>query len=233
MSRQHKGFFVVGLAAIAGLWSLPALSKDEACAGISEKCTAGVRYDKTINGTIYSCYDCKQALCKDGGNGGLSGTKTSSVCTSKATTFQPISIDNLVRDNDRLAPKPRPKPLPGSDQRPRSNTRDAKAAPESLLRDHRKGRVPGRGSSPPEHVAEDGDDDGDSGQTRAKPGEVGTEEFDEGDALFGPRTDVESAQPVVTSTPAPERKKDAPPLHPAPIPPGLPIPYPNVTTEVP
>lgn len=233
MTRQRVGSLFLSVAALTILWSAPAWAKDEACAGISEKCTADVTYDKTINGTIYSCYDCKQALCKDGGNGGLSGTKTSSVCTEKATTFQPIPIDDLFRGNDRLAPKPRPKPLRGSDQRPRSTTQDAKAAPESPLRDHRKGRVPGRGSSPPEQVPEDGDDDGGTGQTLANPGEGGPEEFDEADALFGPRTDVESAQPVVTSTSAPERKKDTPPLLPAPIPPGLPIPYPNVTTEVP
>lgn len=233
MTRQRAGSLFLSIAALAILLWAPAWAKDEACAGISEKCTADVTYDKTIDGTVYSCYDCKQALCKDGGNGGLSGTKTSSVCTEKATTFQPIPMDDLFRGKDGLAPKPRPKPFPGSDQRPRSNTRDAIAAPESPPRDHRKGRVPGRGSSPPEHVPEDGDHDGDTGQTRANPGEVGTEEFDETDTLFGTRTDVESAQPVVTSTPAPERKKDTPPLHPAPIPPGLPIPYPNLTTEVP
>lgn len=239
MTRQRAGSLFLSVAALTILWSAPAWAKDEACAGISEKCTADVTYDKTINGTIYSCYDCKQALCKDGGNGGLSGTKTSSVCTEKATTFQPIPIDDLFRGNDRLAPKPRPKPLRGSDQRPRSTTQEAKAAPESPLRDHRKGRVPGRGSSPPEQVPEDGDDDGGTGQTLANPGEGGPEEFDEADALFGPRTDVESAQPVVTSTPASVRKKSKQPPRPEPSPTEvispsgpIPVPYPNTTTVV-
>lgn len=159
------------------------ITADDACAGVSEKCTADVTYDKTINGTIYSCYDCKQALCKDGGNGGLSGTKTSSVCTEKATTFQPIPIDDLFRGNDVLAPKPRLNPLPGGDQRPRSNTGDASAAPESPVRDHRKSGV--------------------AGQAEANPGEVDAERFDEADALFGRRRGVEPAQPGVTVRPAP------------------------------
>lgn len=72
-------------------------SANSACAGISEKCTKDKPYDKTISGTSYSCYDCKQALCKDGGKGGLAGTKTSSVCTEKASTFEPASQDDLFR----------------------------------------------------------------------------------------------------------------------------------------
>lgn len=81
-------------------------AKNEACTGISLKCTKDTLYDKTISDRIYSCYDCKQALCKDGGNGGLAGTKTSSVCTEKATTFQPISQDGQFQGGaDKLAPK--------------------------------------------------------------------------------------------------------------------------------
>lgn len=72
-------------------------SANSACAGISEKCTKDKPYDKTIGGKAYSCYDCKQALCKDGGNGGLAGTKTSSVCTEKATTIEPVSQDDQFR----------------------------------------------------------------------------------------------------------------------------------------
>ena len=59
-----------------------------------------VLYDKTIGGTVYSCYDCKQALCNEGTNGEvLAGTKTESVCTEKATTFTPISDDDSTYDN--------------------------------------------------------------------------------------------------------------------------------------
>jgi hypothetical protein len=68
---------------------------------------ANVLYDKTIGGTVYSCYDCKQALCKDGGTGGLAGTKTSSVCTEKATVFIPSDDDDLANDAPtEMAPEP-------------------------------------------------------------------------------------------------------------------------------
>jgi len=85
-----------------------------ACAGVSQKCTKDTTYDKTIGGTIYSCYDCKQALCKDGGTGGLAGTKTTSVCTEKATTFTPLTDDDLANDApDVLAPENDPPEAPG------------------------------------------------------------------------------------------------------------------------
>jgi hypothetical protein len=91
----------------AAFFSTDTAAKAEACAGISEKCTKDVLYDKTIGGTVYSCYDCKQALCKDGGTGGLAGTKTSSVCTEKATVFVPIDDDDLATDApSELAPEP-------------------------------------------------------------------------------------------------------------------------------
>lgn len=83
-----------------------ATAADEACAGVSQKCTKDQTYDKTIDGTVYSCYECKQALCKDEGNGGISGTATSSVCTAKATTFRPISLDDQSRGGDTMAPRP-------------------------------------------------------------------------------------------------------------------------------
>jgi len=78
-----------------------------ACEGISQKCTKDILFDKTIGGTVYSCYECKQALCKDGGTGGLAGTKTSSVCTEKPTGFVPINEDDLAYDAPtELAPEP-------------------------------------------------------------------------------------------------------------------------------
>lgn len=96
-----------------------ARAADEACAGVTQKCTKDKTYDKPINGSVYSCYDCKQALCKDGGNGGISGTTTSSVCTEKATTFRPISLDDQLRGGDTLAPKPTASRRPGRAVDPR------------------------------------------------------------------------------------------------------------------
>lgn len=231
--KSRSGPSLASVLLVAIMFSAPASAKDDACAGISEKCTTDVTYDKTIGGTNYSCYDCKQALCKDGGNGGLSGTKTSSVCTEKATTLQPTPINDRFRGSDRLAPKPRPHPLPGSDQRP-SSTHGTKATRESPVRDHRKGRARGRVSSPPAPLPEDGDNDGDISEIGHDPGDLGVMQFDEADALFGRRTGVASAPPVVTpTTPAPEHKSK-PPLRPGPTSSGpIPIPYPNATIDAP
>lgn len=80
-----------------------AIAKNEACAGVSKKCTTDKTYDKTIKGKKYSCYDCTQAMCKDGGDS-ISGTATSSVCTEKASTFQPISTNDQFRGSDTMAP---------------------------------------------------------------------------------------------------------------------------------
>ena len=67
-----------------------AIAKAKACTGIPKKCTKDVLYDKTIGGTVYSCYDCKQALCNEGTNGEvLAGTKTESVLA--ASTLKPKS----------------------------------------------------------------------------------------------------------------------------------------------
>ena len=117
---------------------ITAIAADEACAGITQKCTVDKPYDKTIGGTVYSCYDCKQALCKDGGNGGLSGTATSSVCTEKATTFTPISLDDQFRGGDVLAPRPASPRRAGSAVDPRRNTgaRPGNVAVR-VTRDHR------------------------------------------------------------------------------------------------
>ena len=81
------------------VFSTAAIAAPEACTGISKKCTKDVLYDKDIGGTTYSCYDCKQALCKEGGDGGLAGTKTTSVCTEKSTSFTPIYDDDASYDS--------------------------------------------------------------------------------------------------------------------------------------
>lgn len=103
------------------LSSLPiaVMAKNAACAGITKKCTKDTTYDKTIDGTIYSCYDCTQTLCTNGGTGGIAGTATSSVCTSKATTFQSISTDDQLRGGDTLAPKSATPKRPRSVEDPR------------------------------------------------------------------------------------------------------------------
>lgn len=103
--NRQKAIIILTLLISLAL-PLTSSAKNQACTGISQKCTKDALYDKTIGGKVYSCYDCKQALCKDGGNGGLAGTKTSSVCTEKATTFQPISQDGQFQGGaDKLAPK--------------------------------------------------------------------------------------------------------------------------------
>lgn len=101
-----RNSFAALLLFISASVPIMATAADEACAGVSQKCTKDQTYDKTIDGTVYSCYECKQALCKDGGNGGISGTATSSVCTAKATTFRPISLDDQSRGSDAMAPRP-------------------------------------------------------------------------------------------------------------------------------
>lgn len=107
MNLHRSAAVAVFALAVPALFSTELLAKPEACAGISEKCTTDVLYDKSIGGTVYSCYDCKQALCKDGGSGGLAGTSTSSVCTEKATSFTPITDDDLANDAPtELAPEP-------------------------------------------------------------------------------------------------------------------------------
>ncbi len=59
-------------------------AKPAACTGVSKTCTENDRFDKTIDGQEYSCYSCKQVVCKSGGSGPIAGTETSSVCESKA-----------------------------------------------------------------------------------------------------------------------------------------------------
>lgn len=129
-----------------------AMATDKASAGVTQECTKDKTYDKTIGGLIYSCYDSKQALCKDGGNGGISGTATSSVCTEKDTTFRPISLDDQSRGGDTLAPKPTTSSRPGRTVDPlpakfdeadalfgkRSEQRDHRAKSAQTTRDHRK-----------------------------------------------------------------------------------------------
>ncbi len=61
-------------------------AKPKACAGVSKTCTTDVRFDKTIEGEIYSCYECKQVVCKSGGSGPIAGTETSTVCETKTPT---------------------------------------------------------------------------------------------------------------------------------------------------
>lgn len=101
------------------------MATDEACAGVTRKCTRDQTYEKTIDGSTYSCYDCRQALCKDGGNGGISGTATSSVCTVKNTTFRPMSLDDQARGADTLAPTATTSRRPVRSPTPRSSSSEA------------------------------------------------------------------------------------------------------------
>ncbi len=92
---------VILTAAVALLaFSSPAMAEAKACEGISKKC--GDAYDKTIGGSPYSCVKCKQALCKNGGKGGLAGTEITKTCTpKKSSTLEPPAG---VRSGLKMAP---------------------------------------------------------------------------------------------------------------------------------
>lgn len=80
--RFVRRFFepIILLGTVALLTSSPiAMAKPKACPGISPKCDAA--YDKKIEGKLYSCQKCKQALCE---NGRLVGNKTTTTCTEKS-----------------------------------------------------------------------------------------------------------------------------------------------------
>lgn len=115
MTNYRSVIFTTIAAVISSVaFSNAAMAAPAACVGVSQKCTKDKTYDKTIGGAIYSCYDCKQALCKGGGKGGLAGTKTTSVCTEKATTFTPLTDDDLANDApDVLAPENDQSEAPG------------------------------------------------------------------------------------------------------------------------
>ena len=83
MTRIIKFLMTVLLFSI---YSNVVFSKPVACTGISKKCTKDITFDKTIDGKAYSCYECKQTLCKSGGSGGIAGSQTSSVCELKTST---------------------------------------------------------------------------------------------------------------------------------------------------
>ena len=74
--------------------------KPKACDGVSQQCTKDIRTDKTIDGQAYSCYECKQTVCKAGGSGPIAGTETTTVWESKAPAYrsliqaqQPLQFD--------------------------------------------------------------------------------------------------------------------------------------------
>jgi hypothetical protein len=130
MINQRPGLFPLLALMTAIAFSGAVSAKPEACTGVTEKCTKDTLYDKTIGGTIYSCYDCSQALCKDGGTGGLAGTKTSSVCTEKATTFTPIDDDDLANDApSELAPETGQPESPGTVMQPGAFTSELVVIP--------------------------------------------------------------------------------------------------------
>lgn len=106
MIYQRQGLLTLLALIIFVAFSNAVSAIPAACEGVTEKCTQDKPYDKSIGVTIYSCYDCKQATCKDRGKGGLAGTNTTSVCTAKATTFTPITEGILVNfAPDELAPE--------------------------------------------------------------------------------------------------------------------------------
>jgi|GEM_PF-3591462 len=70
--------------------------KPVACTGVKKQCDKDVRTDKTIDGQAFSCYECKQTVCKSGGSGPIAGTETTTVCESK-----PASGRALIDSQDR------------------------------------------------------------------------------------------------------------------------------------
>ena len=79
------------MAAIVIITTAPTYAaKPVACADVSKQCTTDVRFDKTIEGAVYSCYECKQTVCKSGGSGPIAGTETSTVCESKAPSYKAL-----------------------------------------------------------------------------------------------------------------------------------------------
>lgn len=91
----------IKLAVIGIIILLPNLAlavKPVACVGVSKTCTKNERFDKTIDGQLYSCYQCKQTVCRDGGSGPIAGTETSSVCESKAPSGQGITRSEQITD---------------------------------------------------------------------------------------------------------------------------------------
>lgn len=170
--------------------SSPALAASKACNGISKKCTADKPYDKTIDGTAYSCYDCKQALCKNGGSGGLSGTSTSSVCTEKPRASQPTTTESQFNGHERMAPERRPRPRPGRAQLPHSKGASPAAVPKPAK------------PAPVSHGAQ-----GASGGSKRESAASTTLSFDEADALFGKRTTGQSTKPAKPATASTPRSK--------------------------
>ena len=80
--------------------SLLHATKPVACVGVSKKCNKDVRTDKTIEGQVYSCYECKQTVCKSGGSGPIAGTETSSVFESKGPTSRSLFGDQQATQFD-------------------------------------------------------------------------------------------------------------------------------------
>ncbi len=83
--KNHKINIITGLIVLL-ITPTAQAALPVACQGVSKKCTQDVRFDKTIEGQAYSCYECTQTVCKSGGSGPIAGTEISTVCESKGPT---------------------------------------------------------------------------------------------------------------------------------------------------
>jgi hypothetical protein len=96
-----------------------ASAENKACKNVSAKC--GDAYDKTIDGKLYSCKKCTQALCKKNGAGAIAGSETKTVCTSKGKPG--------LQGIGGLKSSPNPAPFKGTNTAPMTTFPGMKRAP--------------------------------------------------------------------------------------------------------
>jgi len=114
-------------------------TKPAACTGVAKTCTKNDRFDKTIDGQAYSCYECKQVVCKSGGSGPIAGTETSSVCESKSPSGRAlIRTRNELQFDEADAVFGKRTEVKGAYPKPQTNIKRTKSAQRN---DHRKSKT--------------------------------------------------------------------------------------------
>lgn len=114
-------------------------AKPAACAGVAKTCTKNDRFDKIIDGQAYSCYECKQVVCKSGGSGPIAGTETSSVCESKAPSGRAlIRTRNELKFDEADAIFGKRTEVKGAHPKPQANTERTKSTQSN---DHKENKT--------------------------------------------------------------------------------------------